>query len=103
MSKYWMAKLMRLINADEPSLAAYKRDPAGFVAQWEAREGHRLTDDERAAFVARDFGKLYALGAHPFLLWSWTEAVWTPERPRDELVRDYKAQTGAVGYPDFST
>jgi hypothetical protein len=103
MSKYLMAKLMRRINAHEPALAAYKRDAAGFVAQWEASEGHRLTDAERAAFAARDYGALYALGAHPFLLWSWTEAVWTPERPREDVVRDYKAQTGAVGYPDFST
>jgi hypothetical protein len=103
MSKYLMDKLLLRINAHEPSLAAYKRDPAGFVARWEESEGHRLSDEERAAFAARDFGALYALGAHPFLLWSWTEAVWTPERPRADVVRDYKEQTAAIGYPDFST
>ncbi len=103
MSRYLMDKLMQRINADEPALVAYKRDPAGYVARWEENEGHRLTDEERAAFAARDFARLYALGAHPFLLWSWTEAVWTPERPREEVVRDYKQQTAAIGYPDFST
>ncbi len=103
MSKYFVDKFMRLVNQQEWAEKAYVRDPAGFVAEWEQREGQPLSDDERDALARRDYGKLYALGAHPFLLWSFTEAVWVPERPRDELLRDYKAQTAAIGYPDFAT
>jgi hypothetical protein len=103
MSKYFVDKFMRLVNQQEWAEKAYVRDPAGFVAEWEEREGQRLTDDERDALARRDYAKLYALGAHPFLLWSFTEAVWVHEVPRDELVRDYKAKTAAVGYPDFTT
>jgi hypothetical protein len=102
-SKYAMDKLMRLVNMNEWAEKAYVRDPAGFVAEWEQREGQQLADEERAALATRDYAKLYALGAHPFLLWSFTEAVWVHEVPRDQLVRDYKAKTAAVGYPDFTT
>jgi hypothetical protein len=103
MSKYLVDKFMRLVNADETAEHAYVRDPAGFVAAWEEREAQPLSADERDALARRDYGKLYALGAHPFLLWSFTEAIWVPEVPRDELVRDFKARTAAVGYPDFTT
>lgn len=106
MSKYLMNKLIHRVNADEAALKAYRRDPAGFVAEWERSQpasAGRLTDEEREALATRDYGRLYALGAHPFMLWSFTEAVWSHEVPRDELVRDYKEKTAAIGYPDFAT
>jgi hypothetical protein len=53
--------------------------------------------------ATKDYGKLYALGAHPFTLWSFTEAVWHHEKPREELVVDYKAQAAKAGYPNFKT
>lgn len=102
MSKYLVDKFMRLVNADQAAEQAYVRDPAGFVAAWEAREGQRLEPAEREALAARDYGRLYALGAHPFLLWSFTEAVWAHEVPRDELVERYRAMAQATGYPDFT-
>jgi hypothetical protein len=103
MSKYLVDKFMRLVNADETAEHAYVRDPAGFVAAWEEQQAQSLSADERDALARRDYGKLYALGAHPFLLWSFTEAIWVHEVPREELVRDFKARTAAVGYPDFTT
>jgi hypothetical protein len=30
--------------------------------------GHRLTEDERAALAAGDIGRLYELGANPYLI-----------------------------------
>jgi hypothetical protein len=36
-------------------------------------------------------------------LWSFTEAVWINEKPREELVKDYKEKAAKAGYPDFKT
>ena len=51
----------------------------------------------------KDYGNLYALGAHPFTLWSFTEAVWVQEIPREELVQDYREKAAKAGYPNFRT
>jgi methionine synthase II (cobalamin-independent) len=47
--------------------------------------------------------ELLRAGAHPFTLWSFTEAVWIHDKPREELVADYKAKATQAGYPDFKT
>ena len=62
-----------------------------------------LEPEEREALATKDYGRLYALGAHPFTLWSFTEAVWVHEIPREELVADYKAKAAKAGYPSFKT
>jgi len=116
MGRYEIDKLMQRINMNPDAQARYIADPAAFVAEWEAIAeadpvdpdpyplGGRLDDAERKAFVERDAIALYRMGAHPFLLWSWTESVWIHERPRDELVRWYKEQVAAIGTPpDFET
>ena len=115
MGRYEIDKLMRRINMNRDAHARFIADPAAFVEEWEELAaagpadpdphplGGRLTDEERSAFIARDPLALYQLGAHPFLLWSWTEAVWIHERPREDLVRWYKAEVASLGYPDFAT
>lgn len=103
MSKYLVNKFMHVVNMQEAAEKAYVEDPAGFVDQWEKDEKLKFTPEEREALQKRDYGRLYAMGAHPFLLWSFTEAVWVHEKPRDELVKDYKEKAGAIGYPDFKT
>ena len=70
-------------------------NPPGFVAQWEKGERLEFTPEERRALERRDYGSLYAMGAHPFLLWSFTEAIWRREMDREELVKDYKAKAAA--------
>lgn len=103
MSRYYADKLLRDIISAEDRLEAYLHDRAGFVDRWLKRDERELSDEERRGIVERDYAALYALGVHPFLLWTWTEFVWTPERPRDEVVRDYKDAVRPLGYPDFST
>ncbi len=103
MSKYLVNKFMHLVNMNEGAGKEYKSDPAGFVEKWEKTERLKFTAEERNALSKRDYAGLYALGAHPFLLWSFTEAVWVHEMPREELVKDYKEKTRAIGYPDFKT
>jgi hypothetical protein len=103
MSKYLMNKLIHLVNMNEEAEKEYKARPREFVERWEKTETLKLEPEEREALATRDYGKLYALGAHPFTLWSFTEAVWVHERPREELVADYKAKAAKAGYPNFKT
>lgn len=103
MSKYLVNKFIHHVNMNESAEKEYKANPAAFVAKWEKGEKLKLTPGEREALCHRDYGKLYALGAHPFTLWSFTEAVWGHEVPREELVKDYKEKTANIGYPDFKT
>lgn len=103
MSKYLMNKLIHLVNMNESAEDEYVSNPRGFVDKWEKSQKLKLTSEEREALATKDYGKLYALGAHPFMLWSFTEAVWIHERPREELVKDYKEKAARVGYPDFKT
>lgn len=103
MSKYSMNKLIHLVNMDEEAEKEYKVRPREFVAKWEKTQKLKLEPEEREALATKDYGKLYALGAHPFTLWSFTEAVWVHEKPREELLADYKAKAAKAGYPNFKT
>ncbi len=103
MSKYVMNKFIHHVNMNEAAEKDYKNNPAAYVEKWEQGEKLKLSDDEREALAKRDYGGLYALGAHPFTLWSFTEAVWAHEMPREELVKDYKEKAAKAGYPDFKT
>lgn len=103
MSKYVMNKFIHHVNMNEAAENEYRNNPRAFVEKWEKGEKLKLSHEEREALATRDYGKLYALGAHPFTLWSFTEAVWAHEIPREELVKDYKDKARVVGYPDFKT
>lgn len=113
MGRYEVNKFMRWVNMDADALADYRRDPAAVVRKWSAvpasgsprplPAGGPLTVDEATALSARDFGALYAMGAHPYLLWSFTEAVWIHERPRAWVVESFREAAAEIGYPDFST
>ena len=103
MSKYLMNKLIHYVNMNEAAEKEYKASPREFVEKWEKTQKLKLEPEEREALAAKDYGKLYALGAHPFTLWSFTEAVWVHEVPREELVKDYKDKATKAGYPNFKT
>ena len=103
MSKYLMNKFIHHVNMNEAAEKEYKTTPRAYVEKWENSEKLKFAADEREALCSRDYGKLYALGAHPFTLWSFTEAVWSHEVGREELVKDYKEKAAKAGYPDFKT
>jgi hypothetical protein len=106
MSRYVANKVMRLVTRDPPSLTAYVADPAAFVDEYlssHPADRAALTEAERTALEHRDYGALYRLGAHPYLLWSFTEAVWVPAVSRPELVESFRTAAAAVGYPDWAT
>jgi hypothetical protein len=103
MSKYLMNKLIHQVNMNQAMEDDYASNPGAFVEKWEKNQKLKFTLEEREALATKDYGKLYALGAHPFTLWSFTEAVWIHDKPREELVADYKAKAAKAGYPDFKT
>lgn len=113
MSKYMIDKFMRAVEMSDAAVDAYVADTAGFVEAWEAASGgtdrptddRTLTAEERAAFIARDFEALYVLGAHPYLLWHFTEAIFTHEFTATfgwrDLVERYRAAVTPYGVPDY--
>ncbi|MGH3588958.1 MAG: hypothetical protein ACRDQ0_21840 [Pseudonocardia sp.] len=113
MSTHAVNAFMRLVNMDPGSLTGYVADPPGFVARYVEGDalagppwlalGGPLTRDEQEALAARDYGALYAMGAHPYLLWSFSEAVWVPEISRAELVEDYREKALRAGVPSYES
>ncbi|MFD4423120.1 hypothetical protein ACFWN7_16665 [Agromyces sp. NPDC058484] len=113
MSKYMVDKFIRSVELSDAAVAAYVADPAGTVHRWlagggtaeRATDDRELTPEERAAFAARDFEALYRLGAHPYLLWHFTEAVYeheyTPASGWRELVERYRAAVAPQGLVDY--
>jgi hypothetical protein len=104
-------KLLIEIDRTDDAVAAYEADPAGFVAEWETTTpeppypaGGTLTDEERRAFTTLDYGELYRLGAHPFLLWHLVRAVLvTDDLDVHEVSARYVEAVTPHGYPDFAT
>jgi len=113
MSKYMIDKFIRHVELSDANVAAYVDDPAAFARAWltggrgpeGATDDRLLTDAELAAFAERDYGALYALGAHPYLLWHFTEAVYEHEYREGfgwrELVESYRAAVAPQGLVDY--
>jgi hypothetical protein len=114
MSRMQINKLLLYIDSDEAHTRAYAANPADFLADWEARaaashapdrESGTLTDEERRAFVERDWGALYGMGSHPYLLLHAARAVDVGVLgvAFPEFDRLYKLAIAPYGYPDFHT
>ncbi len=67
--------------------------------------GHASPTRERAALIGRDHAELYRLGAHPYVLWHFVEAirVWTGETTWPEMKERYREDIAPHGTADFST
>jgi hypothetical protein len=112
-SRYMIDKLMWEIDRSDEALDSFVEDPAAFVAAWEGAAsapeppyplGGSLTGEERDAFEAWDYERLYALGAHPYLLWHFVRAIHGPGgTPVGELSEAFKAVVAPHGYPEFAT
>jgi len=115
MSRYLVDKFMYQVDRSEVSLKAYMNDPAAFVAGWEKGQGrrineqeetsgHRFTEEERKAMVEQDFEKLYAMGAHPFLLFTFMRPILeTQFSDFRKMVDYYNDKIRPYGRPDFKT
>lgn len=113
MSKYMIDKFMRSVEMSDAAVSEYVADPAAFVEAWLAEpsgpdaptDDRALTTDERDAFAEVDHEALYALGAHPYLLWHFIEAVRTHEFGDGfgwrDLVERYRADVTPHGAVDY--
>ena len=62
MSTYTLQKAIRNINRRPEARAEFESAPESYAAHYE------LSDGEKAALLARDYGALYRLGVHGLLL-----------------------------------
>jgi hypothetical protein len=112
MSRYTVNALMRRVLLEDASLTAYRDDPGGYVARFRASRAAAglggLTEREAAALDGPDYAALYAIGAHPYLLWSFTEATLVPPLKRPDLVESFRVAAHGIASldghsPDFAT
>lgn len=114
MSRYDVDKFIVFVEAFDGEVRAYTADPAGYVERWIARgtasrtpvaDGGRLSVDERAALSAVDYAKLYEMGAHPYVLWHFAEAVlvWNGDLTWPELKEQFREGVRDFGNADFAT
>lgn len=112
MSRFDVNKFMTYVDDDDSRVEAFHADPETFVDDWESRgaagrlpvaDGGVLTIDERRALIERDYGALYAMGAHPYLLLHFARAldVIIDGMPWPEFVTRYRAAVAPHGFPDF--
>jgi hypothetical protein len=66
MSAYALNKVLREVNRNPQVRERFMQDASAVVADYD------LTEEERAAIVSRDVGKLYKLGAHGLILRPFT-------------------------------
>ena len=65
MSRYAVNKVLWEVSRDDALATSYVENSAAFL------EGRSLTEDEHRQLVERDFGGMFAAGAHPFLLFTF--------------------------------
>ncbi len=114
MSRYLVDKFLYRVDRDPAWVKLYLSDPARCVAEWERAEAnmigaerttaHSFTAEERAALVARDYEKLYAMGAHPFVLWTLFIPLLQGSYPDAKAMQSaYAKAVAKLGRPDFRT
>ena len=114
MSRYQINKFVTYVEGSDAAVREYVADPATYVAAWEERaastrlptpDSGSFTGEERDALAARDHAELYRLGAHPYMLWHFVEAirVWTGEATWPEMTERYRDDIAPHGVPSIMT
>ena len=114
MSTYDLDKFIMYVEASDDQVRSYAADPEAFVARWEQRglasrvpvdDGGSLSAGERQVLAEADYAELYRLGAHPYVLWHFVEAVfiWAGDVPWPEMNVRFREAVAPHGLPDFST
>ena len=98
MSRYEVDKVLRQVATDPDAQRAFVADPAAYLA------GRDLEPEEREALARQDYRTLYARGAHPLLLWTWTARLAAQGGKHGrEVMQEYRAAITPLGRPDYST
>ena len=80
------------------SIDRFVTDPGGFL------DTYRLTEDERRAFETWDYATLYAMGAHPFLLFQVVRSLAVRNGvAMPQIIEQYRQAISAHGAPDYIT
>lgn len=114
MSRYEIDKFISFVEGSDEAVRRYVADPAAYVAAWEERgrssrlptaDSGTFTVEERVALITRNHGELYRLGAHPYVLWHFVEAirVWTGETTWPEMKERFRDDIRPHASPDFAT
>ena len=96
MTLYMVDKAIRQVVMHRDLAERFKKDPYAYL------EGWNLTYEERKALAEFDYPKLYALGAHPFILWIWSRRVRTVTDLNAHM-EDFRQKVRQYGYPDIAT
>lgn len=115
MSRFEINKFLTYTDSDGDRIAAFATNPRDLVSAWERRgqlatprpvpDGGIFTGDERTALVEEDYGAIYAMGAHPYVLFHFAVAVDMVRGPTPwpDLVEWYRTMVRPHGSPDFTT
>ena len=90
MSLYAAQKLLYHLNREPVVQARFKADTSAVLDDYE------LNDEERAAFLAGDVGKLYVLGANGQLLMHFAALLGMPWADYIEAMREGVRRHGPV-------
>jgi hypothetical protein len=113
-NRFEVDKFISYTDAHASRIAAFAADPAGYVGSWTRRgeqapepvaDGGVLDAAAARAFAEEDYSKLYAAGAHPYLLFHFVRAVDMARgtTPWPEFVEWYRSLVTPHGAPDFAT
>lgn len=108
MSRYMVDKFVRAVEMSDEQVDRYRADPVATIDAWLAAAGttvsstddRSLTPEEYDAFARKDYGALYALGVHPYLLWHFVEAVFVRDTTWAVLKEEYRAAVSPIPTPD---
>ena len=114
MSRFEVDKFISHVEGSDQAVLDYVADPEGYVIAWEHRatrsrlptaDSGRFTDVERTALIGMDHAELYRLGAHPYVLWHFVEAirVWAGDATWPEIKERFRTDIEPHGTPDFWT
>jgi len=95
MTRYALDKVLWEYGRDAVFKAAFDADPNEAIA------GRELAAEEQAALSARDIRAIFSLGAHPFLVYSFTIALnggWSYQ-----LMLDYVEKLKGLELRDIET
>jgi hypothetical protein len=114
MSRFQIDKFISHVEGSDRAVLDYVADPEGYVGAWEQRakasrlptpDSGTFTDEERVALIGMDHAGLYWMGAHPYVLWHFVEAirVWAGDVTWPEMKERFREDIAPHGTVDFST
>ncbi|MFG1694818.1 hypothetical protein [Nonomuraea sp. NPDC049309] len=120
MSKYLLNKFLFTVDRDPELVERYREQPRATVEWWEAEYSNRLLnchsgeastwlrfdDVEREALATHDYGRLFELGAHPFLTLTLFIAMFERDYPEPlGFQHEYARRLShhRLPYPDIAT